>query len=268
MDIFIVVALAVFGLSFGSFANAAVWRLKKKKDIVRDRSECVHCHHKLAAHDLVPVVSWLLLRGRCRYCKKPIDDSPLVEIGVAAYFVSSYLFWPAVLDGWYQITLFVLWLIYGVALTILFVYDLKWYLLPDKVVLPLIIIGAAQAVLVQLVTASSFGEAVLEIVLSVGAIGGVYYMLYIVSGGKWVGFGDVKLGIFIGLVLGWQLALLAVVLANVIGFLIVVPGMLLGKLKRTSRIPFGPLLITAFVITGLWGQQIIDWYFSLLLLPL
>jgi prepilin signal peptidase PulO-like enzyme (type II secretory pathway) len=269
MEILIVVVLAVLGLCFGSFANAAVWRIKKRKDIVRDRSECPNCHHKLAWYDLLPVASWLLLRGRCRYCHKPISvQYPLVELAVAIYFVASYMFWPQPLEGWLQLGLFALWLVYGVALAILFVYDFRWYLLPDRVVLPLIAIAAAQAVTVQAVTAGSVGEGAVNIVLSISAIGGLYYVLFLLSRGKWVGFGDVKLGVFMGLALGWQLALLTVVLANIIGFLMVVPGMLSGKLGRTSRIPFGPLLILGFVLSGLWGQDIIDWYFNLLLLPL
>jgi prepilin signal peptidase PulO-like enzyme (type II secretory pathway) len=86
--------------------------------------------------------------------------------------------------------------------------------------------------------------------------------LYVVSQGRWVGFGDVKLSIFIGVVLGWQKALLALILANVIGFFIVLPGLATRKLTRTSRVPFGPFLIIAFVVAGLFGDAIIQWYLS------
>src|SRR4029079_16791155 len=91
--------LVVFGLVFGSFINALVWRLHAGRDWVKERSECTHCHHPLAPKDLVPVISWLWLRGRCRYCHKPIDDSPLVELAVPFLFVLSYCFWPMPLAG-------------------------------------------------------------------------------------------------------------------------------------------------------------------------
>ena len=256
-----IIILTILGLCLGSFVNAAVWRIKVKKDIVHDRSECVHCHHKLSAADLVPVVSWLMLRGKCRYCRKPISvQYPIVELAVMLYFVVSYLVWPVALDSAYAWIDFGLWLGYGVGLAILFVYDLKWYLLPDKVVWPLVGLGVVDFVNTALWQHWPLSQAIAELTLSVMVIAGVYYALYFFSKGKWVGFGDVKLGLFMGLALGWQAGLACLLLANVIGCLFVVPGLLTGKLKRDSRIPFGPFLIIGFVIAGLWGQQLFDWY--------
>lgn len=258
----LIIIFAILGICLGSFANAAVWRIKVKKDIVHDRSECVHCHHKLAALDLIPVVSWLMLRGKCRYCHKKIEDSPLVELAVMLYFVGSYLLWPTDLSSVYAWIGFGLWLTYGVGLAILFVYDLKWYLLPDKVVWPLVVLGAIDFVNTVLWHHWSPLQLITELTLAVMVIAGVYYVLYFISKGKWIGFGDVKLGLFMGLALGWQAGLVALLLANVIGCLIVIPGLALGKLKRDSRIPFGPLLIAGFVLAGVWGHQFFDWYIS------
>lgn len=263
-DILISVYLGIIGLSLGSFANAAVWRLKNKKDIVKDRSECVHCHHKLSWLDLVPVFSWLFLQGKCRYCKKKIAlQYPLVEIAVATYFVASYLLWPQDLNSWHAIVQFILWLSYGVGLAILFVYDLRWYLLPDRIVFPLVVLGAISALI--RVTATNEGGvlgAFIDLTLSLLAVGGFYGALYFASKGRWVGFGDVKFGVFMGLALGWQQALVAVMVANLIGFLVILPGLLTKKLTRTSRIPFGPFLIGGFIIAGLFGWSIIRWYFA------
>lgn len=257
----LIIIFAVLGVCLGSFVNAAVWRIKVKKDIVHDRSECVHCHHKLAAGDLIPIVSWLILGGKCRYCKKPISAQyPIVEAAVMAYFVLSYLLWPVVLDNTHAWIDFGLWLSYGVGLAILFVYDLKWYLLPDKVVWPLVALGVVDFVNTGLLHQWSPTQFLAEFILAVGVIAGVYYLLYFISKGKWIGFGDVKLGLFMGLALGWQAGLVALLLANVIGCLIVIPGLALGKLKRDSRIPFGPLLIIGFVLAGIWGHQLFDWY--------
>lgn len=263
-DFIVSIYLAVVGISLGSFVNAAVWRIRNNKDLVKDRSECTQCHHKLSWLDLVPVFSWLFLRGKCRYCRKDISiQYPLVELAVAVYFVASYLLWPTALVEWHQIAQFILWLIFGVGLAILFVYDLRWYLLPDKVTFPLIALGFVSA-LIRVMSNPDITVigAVIDIILSLLAIGGFYGFLFYISQGRWVGFGDVKLGLFMGLVLGWQQALLAVMIANVIGFLVIMPGLATGKLTRQSRIPFGPFLIAGFVIAGLFGWRIINWYLA------
>lgn len=264
-DIFVIIALGLLGVCLGSFANAAIWRIKVKKDIVHDRSECVHCHHKLAAIDLVPVVSWLMLGGKCRYCHKKIDDNPLVEVGVAVYFIASYLVWPVMLSSNYAILDFSLWLLYGVGLAILFVYDLRWYLLPDKVVWPLVGLGVIDFVARGLNGHWDASRFAVEGVLAVAIISGLYYLLYAISRGKWVGLGDIKLGLFMGLALGWEGAIVALLLANVIGCLVVIPGLIMGKLRRDSQVPFGPFLIAGFVIAGIYGQQLADWYLNLFL---
>lgn len=254
---------AILGVCLGSFVNAAVWRIKVKKNIVHDRSECVHCHHKLSTVDLVPILSWVGLRGKCRYCKKPISAQyPIVEAAVMLYFVGSYLLWPVALDSVYAWIDFGLWLSYGAGLAILFVYDLRWYLLPDKVVWPLVALGATDFINMALWQQWSLGQFVAELTLSVMVIAGVYYALYFLSKGKWVGFGDVKLGLFMGLALGWQAGAVCLLAANVLGCLIILPGLVSGKLKRDSRIPFGPFLIAGFVIAGIWGRQLFEWYVS------
>ena len=255
-----IIILAILGISLGSFVNAAVWRIKVKKDIVHDRSECVHCHHKLSAADLVPVFSWLLLGGKCRYCRKPISiQYPIVELIVMLYFVVSYLVWPHELVGVHAWIDFGLWLSYGVGLAILFVYDLKWFMLPDKVVWPLVALGAVDFINRGLWLGWTPQQFIFELIPALMAIAGFYYVLHVFSKGAWIGFGDVKLGIFMGLALGWQHALLCLFLANVLGCLTIIPGLATGKLKHDSRIPFGPFLILGFVIAGLWGGALIAW---------
>lgn len=258
--------LFLFGAIFGSFAGAMVWRLKTGRDIAKDRSECEHCHHKLSAPDLIPLVSWLYLRGKCRYCHKPIGWSALLlEIGLGLVFAASYLLWPYPISAPLEIVYFLFWLLACVLLAILFVYDLRWYLLPDKIIWPLAAIGAILFVFRAVINGWSVDQAVWEFALAFIPVSGVYYLLYRVSDGRWVGFGDVKLGIFIGLALGWTGALLTLVLANFIGLLVVLPGLLSGKFSRSSEIPFGPFLIVATLITMLVGQYIIGWYMQLAL---
>ena len=291
-QLYICVALAIFGLAMGSFAGATVWRLrarqlaqdkadgeeydkKEYKTLIpltkltatNDRSRCLHCGHTLAWYDLVPLVSWLSTGGKCRYCHKSIGwFEPVIELGVAAFFVASYLLWPYQLQTLLEIVHFGLWLVAGVILAILFAYDLKWFLLPNKAVFPFIAVGVVAAI-VQLMAATDIVASLVNLGLAIAILSGLYLAIWLISKGQWVGFGDVKLGLGLALLLGdYKLAILALFAANFIGCLIVIPGMIVGKLTRTTRVPFGPLLILGFVVAGLFGQTIVDAYLGLLFL--
>ncbi|HVX56616.1 MAG TPA: prepilin peptidase [Candidatus Saccharimonadales bacterium] len=265
----IIVLLAVVGLCLGSFVNALVWRLheqaKKKQpsarlSILKGRSMCPHCRHELAARDLVPVVSWLALKGKCRYCHRPISvQYPLVELATAGLFVASYAWWPVALSG-AQIAVFVLWLVLLIGLLALLVYDARWQLLPDRILYPLY--GAA---LVQAIIAiaaadrplAALGNAVLGVIIG----GGVFYVLFQVSQGKWMGGGDVKLGWLLGLVVGTPgKAILFIFFGSALGSLVSLPLLAQGRLKRTSVIAFGPFLIAGAILTVLFGSDILHWY--------
>lgn len=260
----IIILLVVGGLALGSFVNALVWRLHKGKDWISDRSECTHCHHKLAAKDLVPVFSWLWLRGKCRYCGKPIEDSPLVELAVPALFVASYLFWPMTFDG-EGLFIFASWLIFVVGFVALAVYDLRWFLLPDKIVFPLISLAATQVALVALFF-EPFWPTFFGAVAGAAALSGLFYVLYRVSNKQWIGFGDVKLAIVLGFLAGGLFeVILLLFAASVMGMLVVLPLLLTGKASRKSHIPFGPFLLAGMVVVQLFGADIIDWYTSLLI---
>jgi len=279
--------LIAVGLIMGSYSGALVWRLRARQLIedkaagekvdkkeyeklaplrsktgLQDRSRCLHCGHELAWYDLLPLVSWLSTGGKCRYCHTPIGIfEPLMELGMAAFFVVSYIFWPITLHDPYQVAHFLLWLVSGVLLMTLFVYDSKWYLLPNRIIFPFIAVAAAVAVL-GLISKHDLAAALLSLCLGVAILSGLYFVLWIASKGAWVGFGDVKLGLGLAFLLGqWQLAFLALFAANLIGCLIVLPGLISGKVQRTSRIPFGPLLIAGAVGAMLWGPSIIQWYF-------
>jgi len=263
--VLLAVLLGVLGAAMGSFVGALVWRLHTGRDFVTERSQCEHCHKKLSPPELIPILSWLWLRGRCATCGKFFGWTPLLlELGLGGLFVASYLYWPL---GWTDLAAqvsFGIWLIYLVVLAALFVYDLRWLVLPDKMVFLLIGLGLIDAALrVSLVPGENY---LLYVLTGVVPVAGLYGALYFASKGRWVGFGDVKLGVFIGVVLGWQKALLVLLLANVIGFLIIIPGLVSRKLGRTTKVPFGPFLIIAFVVAGLWGEVLITWYLHYLLL--
>ncbi len=285
-EFIIYLALVLFGACLGSFAGATVWRLRAQqlqadkdakepydhkeytrlkkllgKKKLQDRSRCLECGYELKWYDLIPLVSWISLKGRCRSCKHRIGwFEPLMEIGVALFFVASYAFWPGGVETGLEIAHFVLWLIAGVIMAVLFAYDLKWFLLPDRYTVALAVVGLA-IVGVSAAETQDVGATILTAIGSVGVLGGLYAVLYAVSQGRWVGFGDVKLGVGLGLILvDWQLAAVALFLANFIGCLIVIPLLATKKLARNAHIPFGPLLIAGAVLAWFIGWKILDWY--------
>jgi prepilin signal peptidase PulO-like enzyme (type II secretory pathway) len=289
MEIITLTGLVGFGLIFGSFANALVWRvhsqevirekiaeLKQRKSgksrdkqlqqlreqlkplsMSRGRSMCSNCHHPLVAKDLLPLLSWLWLRGKCRYCQQPIQDPPLLEAGLALVFAVSYLTWPLGFHG-YGLLAFGLWLVFLTGFAALTLYDLRWYILPDRVVWPLVALAAGQVLLHATVFnggLSVVGTALWGVIIA----SGLFYILYQVSDGQWIGGGDVKLGLVLGLLVGGPLpALLLIFIASLLGSLASLPLLIQGKLGRKSVIPFGPFLMIAAVIMVQFGGALID----------
>jgi leader peptidase (prepilin peptidase)/N-methyltransferase len=254
--------LVVLGLVLGSFVNALVWRLRNNKDWVNDRSECPHCHHKLAPVDLIPVLSWVMLKGKCRYCHKKIDDNPLVEITLPIIFVASYFFWPHPLHG-SGLMEFVFWLIFLVGFMALTVYDLRWFLLPDKIVFPLVVLAVLQVFLIA-INEGDWGILISSL-LGVAAVAGIFYVLYQVSKGTWIGGGDVKLGLVLGLLAGGLLeGFLLLFAASIAGVIAALPMIIQGKANRKTQLPFGPFLILGLIVVKLFGAGILGWYTGLI----
>lgn len=282
---------ALGGLVVGSFVGASVWRLRARqlasdakhgekvlkkdarqveklpvKSIKSDRSVCLHCGHQLRWYDLIPLVSWVSLSGKCRYCRAKIGlFEPVIEIAMAVFFVVSYIFWPYSFDSLVSMTQFAIWLVAGAGLTALFVYDMRWYLLPNKIIFPLIGLGLFNTLLVLIDKNFALAE-VANVVYSCVVLSGLYYFIYVLSKHQWVGFGDVKLGLALALLLfDVRLSVLALFLANFIGTIIYLPLMLRGTVKRQTHIPFGPLLISGWFIAGLFGAKMIEWYMTITL---
>lgn len=230
---------------------------------MRGRSMCPQCHHTLAAKDLVPVFSWLWLRGKCRYCHTPISwQYPVVEVLTAVFFAVSYIFWPLQLDalGIFQLAL---WLVFVTGFMALAVYDLHWFELPDRIVWPLMALAVLQTLIVFTVTRD--GAALTQALLGAAVITGLFGGLYAVSGGKWIGFGDVKLSPVLGLLVGTPgKAFLVIFFASIIGTLASLPMFLKDAKSFKKQIPFGPALLLATFIVVLFGTQIIDWYTGLI----
>lgn len=258
----IVFGLIVLGLIFGSFVNAFVWRLHNKRNWVNERSECTHCHHVLVAADLIPVLSWLWLRGKCRYCHKKIEDNPIAELIVPILFVTSYLCWPLTFQQT-DLIIFIFWLLFLVGFTILAVYDLRWLILPDKVVFALMGLALAQVILVTILKHNA--HILISALVGASIISGIFYLLFQISDGKWIGGGDVKLAVVLGLLSGGALqSFLLLFVASVSGSFAALPLVLLGKASRKTQLPFGPFLIFGLIIVQLFGKSILNWYGGIL----
>ena len=289
------VGLFIFGSALGSFAAASVWRLRahqllqdekhgasipkrdkqevralmgQKHGAVSDRSRCLHCGRQLNWYDLLPVVSWVSTGGKCRTCKKPIGKMEiLAEVGLGLAFVLSYAVWPYEFTT-QGIVFFVLWCVVLVLLAIHWMYDAKWFLLLDKITLVILVCALLFAGLkLADLAAPLLSASLLGIALTLLALPGFYGLLFLVSRGAWVGLGDVKLLVPFALMLpSWQHAVLLIFLANLIGSLTLLPALLTKRLTRTTRVPFGPFLILAFVITFLFGSHIVAAYLGAFLL--
>jgi leader peptidase (prepilin peptidase)/N-methyltransferase len=241
---------ALLGLVIGSFLNVCIDRIPRRQSLTSPPSHCPECDHKLSTLDLIPIFSYLWLKGRCRYCKTPIPRRVLyVEMATGATFAILYLFYG--LSGDLAVTL-----VYFSLFLALFFIDVEHHLLPNKLVYP----GAALAVVLSLFLSR------LEVVPGIGSaaagggIGlGIFLLIALLSRGG-MGWGDVKMAGFIGLAVGFPLVFVAILLAVVAGGLVAGILMATQKKGRKQAIAFGPFLALGAMATILWGQTILDWY--------
>lgn len=251
----------IFGLFLGSFLNVVILRLHRQESFVKGRSKCLFCNHKLHSRDLVPFFSYFYLRGKCRYCRHKFSPQyPMVEFFTALALTLVFIkvmpidIYQATFANFF--TLFNWWLAIAF-LIIIFVYDLKFYLVADAVVLP----AAALAFIFNIID----GANIYKLLLACAVGAGFFLFQFIVSKGRWIGGGDIRIGLFMGALLSWPNILLALVLAYTIGSVVSIFLILSKKKQWTDRVPFGTFLTLATFITLLYSQEIISWYFSLFL---
>jgi len=242
----------LLGLFIGSFLNVAIYRLPRGETIILGRSHCPACGQALAWYDLVPVLSYFALRGRCRYCGTSISPRyPLVELLTGAVFAALfYRFGPTPVLAKY--------LFLGAVLIAAAFIDLEHYLIPDRLVLA----GLAGAVILGF-AARDVG--IWSALAGCAAGAGFLSVIAVISKGG-MGGGDVKLAAVTGLFLGWPLAALALFLAIVSGGLAAAIFLLLGIKGRKDPVPFAPFIAAGTLIAILWGAYIIGWYRQVFLL--
>lgn len=274
--------LFILGLCVGSFLNVVVYRETKetglakkinyeKKSLWRKmrswlplwvfgRSFCDHCRKDIPWYDNVPILSYIFLGGKCRFCGRKISfQYPLFEILTAAEFV--WLYWLLSRlsffgrwEGFHSFVLLGYWFfIFSISLVISII-DLKINIIPDVILLPTIIISFLRL----------FITGQWEFLLTAFLSGLFFLSLFFLTRGRGLGFGDVKLGFLMGLVLGWrQRVLVAIFLAFLTGAMVGVMLILTGKKTRKSAIAFGPFLSGGMLIAKIWGDVIWEWYTNL-----
>ena len=257
----------ILGTFIGSFLNCIICRLHSGESFLVSRSHCPHCNHQLKWYDLIPILSFIILKAKCRYCQKSISlQYPIVEIATGMLFVLIYNF------QFSNLIFLFYYLIITCLLIIIFVYDLKHYIISDKVLFPAIVITFLYhlfglwnlKVVWNLEFLISNLQPLLYPILSGFLACGFFLLIFLISKGKWMGFGDVKLAFFMGLLLGFPNIILALFSSFLIGAIIGTGLILCGKKTMKSQVPFGPFLITGTFIAMLYGETIINWYLNLI----
>lgn len=246
MIIAIYIYFFILGLVLGSFYNVVGLRIPEHQSLIKPRSHCPKCKRELTALDLVPVVSYLVLRGKCRGCGSKIPAFyPIMELSTGLLFMLAFYTYGLTGELFVALTLISL-------LVIIFVSDLVYMVIPDKILLffiPLIII---ERIFIRLHPWWN------PLVGAVAGFGLLFLIALISKGG--MGGGDIKLFFVLGLALGLKLTLLAFFLATLVGAIYGVIGMIVGRFKKRQQIPFGPFIAIGTLLSYFYGNSIIEWY--------
>lgn len=270
------IIIGIFGAAIGSFLSVLLYRVennrskKKKMGIIFSRSVCPHCKKKLKWRHLVPVLSWVFLRGKCGYCGKKVSIHYLaLEILTATLFVITFFNFnflqiiPSTVDpeflnyaiDWKIFEIFIFYIIEFSFLITIFFYDLMHKEIPDRFSLPAIAIAIAGGLTLGFPIWTS---------MLLGGVGlsAFFALQFILSKGTWIGGGDIRLGALMGILVGWEKGLLALVIAYIIGALISIILLLTNKVTRKSTIPFGPFLVGSTILTIFFGDFLLNWYLN------
>jgi leader peptidase (prepilin peptidase)/N-methyltransferase len=249
--------VAMFGLLIGSFLNVVAIRTLKQESIVYPPSHCVNCNHRLGVFDLIPVLSYLGLRGKCRYCNErisliyPIGESLTALLyGVCAWhFGVNYELIPA--------------LVFSSILVMIIVTDIREMIIPNRIVYSGMIILTVIRLFIHPLPLLNYG---LAFILGGGILLAISMIGTFILRKEGMGGGDLKLFALVGLVLGIKLTLLSIFVSSLLGTLYGVGLMIMRRYERGKHIPFGPFIAAGSLISYLWGIEIVQWYFDLVLL--
>lgn len=248
MTIVFYIIIFLYGIVIGSFLNVCIYRIPKKEDIVKVRSHCMNCGYKLEWYDLVPLFSYLFLKGRCRKCKTKLSvQYPLIEAANGILYVVIVIINGANVES-------LLYCLLASALLTLSVIDFRTYEIPIGINIFILALGLVRV-------ATDYSDW-LNYLIGLLCVSTFLAVIYYASKGRGIGGGDVKLMAACGLVLGWKLIILAFFIGCILGAVIHVARM---KISGESHVlAMGPYLSAGVFIAMLWGSRIIDWYFSFL----
>lgn len=242
--------VAVLGLILGSFLSVLMERLfHNEKGILWGRSRCPSCKKILGAQDLIPLFSYLGLRGRCRFCKEKISSwYPGLELASMGIFLA--LFWKV-----QNVQLFLWFAPHFFVLLFIFFFDLRYKAIDDRVLIP----GIVYAFIANFFIGNAVGG------ILGAAVGTSFFGLqYLISRGRWIGSGDLRIGAFLGFFLGWPMTLLAILLGYILGSLVSLYMLATKMANPKTAVPLGPFLVTGSVLAFFFGEQVLELYFSFL----
>jgi leader peptidase (prepilin peptidase) / N-methyltransferase len=252
-DIVTIVVLLLFGLAVGSFLNVCIYRLPRKESLNWPGSHCTKCNRSLSWYENIPVVSWLVLRGRCRTCRDAISPIyPIVEAVTAAVFVAGLFIY-----GWTP--LLAVRLLFACAMIVLFAIDLQHHILPNVITVP----GAIAGFILSLALPPGWLASLIGLAAGGGVlfvIGEAYYRLRGIEG---LGMGDVKMLAMIGAFLGWKLMLVTLVLASFAGSFVGVGLLVTGRGDMKFALPFGTFLAVGALVAAVAGEPLLAWYLGM-----
>lgn len=249
-----ILIIFVFGLIIGSFLNVVIYRLKELETIAHTRSHCPKCKRKLAWYDLIPFFSFILLKTKCRYCGKPISwQYPLVEIGTALIFTCIYWHFGNTILTYFLILI-------SCFLIVIFVYDLLHFIIPEEMIWPAIILAILYLCISPFL--SSYFLPLTSSLIGATIAAGFITLLVLITRGKGMGVGDIKLGFLLGLLNPYPLTFFSLFIAFGLGAILGIFLILMKKKTFKSAIPFGPFLIIGIFATLFWGEKIVAWYMN------
>ena len=242
--------VTLLGLMLGSFMNVCIYRLPRGLSPVRPRSGCPNCGHMLAWYENVPVVSYLVLRGRCRKCRVAISPMyPIIEAITGAAFLAAYL--------WYgPSALLIVRLAFAWAMIALFVIDYQHQILPNVITIPGIVIG----ILSNILAGPGWIASIIGAAVGAGSLYAIAEIYYRVRHEEGLGMGDVKMLGMIGAFLGWKLVLLTLVISSFLGSIVGVFVLVSRKESLKYAMPFGTFLAVGALVASVVGDAILDWY--------
>ena len=245
----------IFGLCIGSFLNVCIYRLPASRSITHPRSSCPHCGRLIRFYDNIPVLSYLWLRGRCRYCRTSIAlRYPMVEILGGWFALGTFLKYGLTLEA-------LIYYVFIAALLAITFIDIDHQIIPDVITLPGIPIGFAAGFALP---ATSYLDSIWGILVGGGSLLVIAWVYNLVTKKDGMGGGDIKLLAMIGAIIGWKGVLFTIFVASAVGTLSGIIVMLKARKSMKLAIPFGPFLAIGAIAYIFFGPALVLWYFNLL----